>query len=121
MLEQGKQTCACSSPPRAEVIARLNDELRKTGQGGQVVVTHGVKNLPDFDPAQLVGALATCDKFDPDNDPHGERDFGDLALFGAELLWKIDYYDTDLRFGSNDPADVSVTKRVLTVMLAEDY
>lgn len=31
------------------------------------------------------------------------------------------YYDMALEFGSDDPADASITRRVLTVMLAEDY
>jgi hypothetical protein len=31
------------------------------------------------------------------------------------------YYDMALEFGSGDPADASITRRVLTVMLAEDY
>jgi len=107
--------------PRAEAIALLNDQVRKTGQGGTLVVTRGVMALPGFDANALSSALASYDAFDPDNDPHGERDFGDLTLFGADLLWKIEYYDHDLQFGSNDPADISITRRVLTVMLAEDW
>jgi hypothetical protein len=31
------------------------------------------------------------------------------------------YYDTALEFGSENPADASVTRRVLTIMLPEDY
>jgi hypothetical protein len=116
-----KQEGTCAELPRAETIAQLNDQLRKTGQGGTVVLTRGVLSLAGFDLAALTAALANYEAFDPDNDPHGERDFGDLTLCGTDLLWKIDYYDTDLQFGSNDPADASVTKRVLTVMLAEDY
>lgn len=107
--------------PSAGRIAQLNDKLRKTGRGGQVVVTRGVTALAGFDAAELMGALARYDSFDEDNDPHGEHDFGDVDMWGAELLWKIDYYDNELTFGSANAADESVTTRVLTVMLAEEY
>ena len=36
-------------------------------------------------------------------------------------LFKIDYYDASMKFGSEDPADLSKTTRVLTIMLAEDW
>jgi hypothetical protein len=113
-----QRSFACT--PSAGRIAQLNDKLRKTCRGGQVVVTCGVTALPDFDAAELMAALARRDSFDEDNDPHGERDFGDMDLWGAELLWKIDYYDNELTYGSHDPADDSITARVLTVMLAEN-
>lgn len=107
--------------PRAERIARLNDQLRKTAIGGAIVVTRGVRNLSDYSTQALFEALRTYDGFDEDNDPHGERDFGDIDLWDAELLWKIDYLSPDMQFGSNDPADPYVTQRVLTVLLAEEY
>lgn len=107
--------------PSAPKIAALNDTLRKTARGGQIVVTRGVTALEDFDAAELMAALATCDRFDEHNDPHGEHDFGDVDLWGAELLWKIDYYDNELTAGSPNAADESVTTRVLTVMLADEY
>lgn len=119
MNTDAKETCV--QLPRAEAIARLNDALRKTGQGGVIVVTRGVRALPGFQAADLLCALAAYDRFDPDNDPHGERDFGDLELFGADLLWKLDYYDPERKFGSDDPADPARTSRVLTVMLACEY
>lgn len=80
-----------------------------------------MQQLSGFDPTTLLAALRHYDSFDEDNDPHGERDFGDIDYLGAELLWKIDYYDTELTYGSPDPADDSVTARVLTIMLAEEY
>lgn len=107
--------------PRAEAIAQLNDTLRRTGVGGTIMVTRGVLATNGFDRPVLIAALASYDRFDADNDPHGERDFGDLELFEAELLWKIDYYDKEHQFGSDDPADASITSRVLTVMLASEY
>jgi hypothetical protein len=70
---------------------------------------------------QLLQALAGYSAFDTDNDPHRERDFGDLQLFGADLLWKIDYYEPSMNYGSNDPADPAQTRRVLTVLLASEY
>ena len=111
----------CVQLPRAEAIAQLNDQLRKTGQGGTIMVTRSVMNLTGFEAGLLAEALAEYDAFDADNDPHGERDFGDLTLFGADLLWKVDYYDVSLQFGSDDPADSAITKRVLTVMTASDW
>jgi len=106
---------------RAVTIARLNDQLRTTGTGGSIVITTNLRNVTGFDASLLVKALADYDGFDADNDPHGERDFGDLTLFGENLLFKIDYYDKDLTYGSDDPADPAVTQRVLTVMLARDW
>lgn len=55
------------------------------------------------------------------NDPHGEHDFGSVEFLGRKFFWKLDYYDAAMEFGSDDPADLAKTTRVLTVMLAEEY
>ena len=65
--------------------------------------------------------MRAFDTFTSDNDPYGEHDFGTIEWRGTRLFWKIDCYDPDMRFGSSDPADPSVTARVLTIMLAEEY
>ena len=65
--------------------------------------------------------MRTFRDFTPQNDPYGEHDFGSFAVGEERLFWKIDYYDLSLEFGSNDPADPAQTKRVLTIMLAEEY
>ncbi len=99
----------------------MNDRLRTKGRGGRIFVTDGVSSLSTFDPLVLLRAIADYDRFDEDNNPHGERDFGALELFGTRLLWKIDYYDLKVEFGSENPADPDVTTRVLTVMLPHEY
>ena len=110
-----------SNHERSAAIARLNDQLRKTGRGGQILITQGVSRLHCFDPKELAAALAACNGFETGNDPYGEHDFCTFEVFGAKLMWKIDYYDRNLEFGSEDPADPHVTVRVLTVMLASEY
>ena len=110
----------CVTLPRAEQIARLNDSLRKTLEGGTIVITRNVRCLEVYSALKLTTALAEYDSFDADNDPHGERDMGDFALFNTDLYFKIDYYDSDLKFGSNDPADTSITHRVITFMTEAD-
>lgn len=110
---------ATGQPPGR--IAGLNDELRRTGRGGRVVITAGVAALPEAERAAVLAAARAFERFNPDNDPYGDHDFGKVEVGSLHCFWKIDGFDRDLRFGSPDPADPAVTVRVLTLMLAEEY
>ncbi|WP_457936070.1 DUF3768 domain-containing protein [Mesorhizobium sp. 10J20-29] len=102
-------------------IAALNDAFRTTFLGGSIYVTPGLQSLgEDFVKAVLL-AVRVFSTFDNDNDPYGEHDFGSLTIEGRKLFWKIDYFDPSLIFGSENPADTKVTRRVLTVMLADEF
>ena len=59
--------------------------------------------------------------FNKASDPYGEHDFGSLEVSGNKVFFKIDYFDKDLKFGSENPADPEKTTRVMTVMLAHEY
>jgi DNA-directed RNA polymerase subunit RPC12/RpoP len=108
-------------PPEHEKIAVLNDAFRRCFSGGRVMMTAGVNELPDMVKAEALSTVAKYDAFSEDNDPHGEHDFGSFELCGRKFFWKIDYYDRDLQYGSENPSDPEQTTRVLTVMLASEY
>ncbi|HEV7252007.1 MAG TPA: DUF3768 domain-containing protein [Mesorhizobium sp.] len=102
-------------------VRALNDQLRKRGIGGIVVTTPGVRALGAGVLTLITDAVARFDAFSADNDPYGEHDFGVVQVKGHTVFFKIDAYDCDLRWHSPDPADPTVTRRVMTLMLAEEY
>src|SRR4051794_35240058 len=101
-------------------IRDLNDQLRHSLAGGLLHITRGVIALGGKQQAAILDAIAAFDDFSPENDPYGEHDFGALTVEGERILFKIDYLDRGLTGHSPDPADPTVTARVLTVMLAEE-
>jgi Protein of unknown function (DUF3768) len=102
-------------------IRALNDDLRRHLYDGGAILTPGIAALGEEAIGQLVNAIATFNDFCTDNDPYGEHDFGWFDFDGTPIIFKIDYYDKDLTFHSPDPADPTVTERVITVMLADEY
>jgi hypothetical protein len=102
-------------------IRALNDDLRLHLLGGGAVMTPGIAALGQKAIARLVQTIAVYDDFSAATDPYGEHDVGILDFDGNRVMFKIDYYDKKLEFGSPNPADPSVTERVITIMLAEEY
>ena len=102
-------------------IATLNDNFRKTFTGGRVLVTAGIDSLPADDVANIMLLVQNFTDFTPDNNPYGEHDFGSFMYNGNKIFWKIDYYDLNNEYLSENPADPSVTNRVLTIILADEY
>ena len=102
-------------------IRALNDELRQHLIGGHAVITPGVAALGCETVTRLVKTIAVFDDFCHANDPHEEHDFGCFEIDGHSIMFKIDYYDRTLTYHSPDPSDSSVTQRVITIMLAQEY
>ena len=108
----------------AERIAQLNDLCRTAmGVAGRLVQTAGISALPPQIQSAIREQVERFSDFSPDNDPHGEHDFGAFNIQGVaeKIFWKIDYYAPDLAHGSEDPTDPQRTARVLTIMLASEY
>lgn len=119
-------------------IARLNDLARRTmGVACIAVATAGFRSLPETDQSCVRELIETFDAFTDDNDPHGERDFGTIYQLRdgrwtterprardderERVFWKLDYYDRNMEFASEDAANPAVTRRVLTIMLSDEY
>jgi len=121
-------------------VRQLNDQFRRSfdKELGQVVLTHLISDLqmsdfPIF--RELIMKVRGFDSFDDpidyslpledqeeSNNPYGENDFGKVVLSdGQECFFKIDYYDKDLKFGSEYPDDPELTTRVMTIMFTSEY
>ncbi len=111
-------------------IAEQNDRFRRTWGAdltvpGQIVLTRGVADLSPAAKAIIMQRVQGFDVFTEDNDPYGDHGFGafefEVAGNSCHIFWKIDLYDTDYSMGSDDPANPTVTRRVLTIMHASEY
>jgi hypothetical protein len=109
-------------------IRELNDEFRTDPASigvriarDQLMITRGVSAHGNAFIDRAVKAVREFSDFTEDNDPHHEHDFGIFELDGETLNWKIDYYDNQLENGSPDASDPDRTRRVLTILLAEEY
>jgi len=102
-------------------IARLNDMLRTRGIGGEVFATPGVTNLSHDMRGRVLIAIREFNDFDSGNDPYAEHDFGSVDVEGQRFFFKIDAYDTSYQFASEDPTDPNKTRRVMTIMKADEY
>lgn len=102
-------------------IRELNDQARQSFKGCRVVITRGIAELEEHVISAIVAQVRSYDQFTPDNDPYGEHDFGSFHHGAVHVFWKWDYYDLDFAMLSPDPSDPSVTARVLTIMLADEY
>ncbi|KHL24194.1 hypothetical protein PK98_14420 [Croceibacterium mercuriale] len=110
-----------------ERIARLNDRARiGFDRQAKIVMTRSLLSTlsPANDPrqnvmaqARIMRALREC-TFTPSSP---ERDMAWFEIDGHKLMLKIDCYDESMDFASPDPANASVTVRVVTVMLVSDY
>jgi hypothetical protein len=107
--------------PKTGRIRALNDELRQHLIRGLAVITPGVAALGPEAVERIVKTIAVFDNFCHENDPYEEHDFGSFEVDGHILIFKIDYFDHTLSNHSPDPADPTVTERVITIMMAAEY
>lgn len=103
-------------------ISKLNDHFRANiRQGEQLTITPGIANLPQKDVIEILTSVQTYNDFSLANDPYGEHNFGRIIYNDNIIYWKIDYLDTNMEVGSEDPSDPIKTNRVMTLMLSHEW
>ena len=102
-------------------IKTLNDNFRKSFSGGKVMLTCGIRAKSQKEVAEILNQVICFNNFTTANDPYNEHDFGSFDYNGEKIFWKIDYYDKNYQYCSEDPSNPSLTNRVMTIMLAEEY
>ncbi len=101
-------------------IKTLNDTFRQTFTGGRVMLTAGINAKSQDDIAKILSEVRNFNHFTKDNDPYNEHDFGSFDYKGEKIFWKIDYYDKNYQYLSEDPSNPNITNRVLTIILASE-
>lgn len=106
-------------------IAAQNDAFRQSGpipsNYGKWVVTSSVHDMGPVFVALCLEAVGSFTAFTEDCDPYATHEMGGFEIQARKVWWKIDLYDADYAFGSPEPANPEVTRRVLTVLFPEDY
>ena len=117
----------------SEIISRLNDSLRQhifddvifkattLHRKDKIVLSKEVSELNNKDKRKVLRLVKEFDTFNKEDNPYNENDFGAFNYKDTNFFWKIDYYDNDLHYHSEDNTNTEKTIRVLTVMKASEY
>ena len=106
---------------KIEMIRKLNDSFRTSFIGGKVMLTLGIRAKSDIEQTEILERVVNFNDFNKNNDVYGEHDYLSFDYKGEKIIAKIDYYDKNYRFLSDNPADPTITNRVLTIMTSEDF
>jgi hypothetical protein len=70
---------------------------------------------------ELLGVIIKYNDFNEGDDSYNEHDFAKVIYDSESFYWKIDYYDQQLTYHSENPADENKTIRVITIAYLHEY
>ena len=102
-------------------IATLNDKFRRSFINGEVLLSAGIAAMSSEDKANIISMVQNFNDFNDDNDVYGEHDFFSFDYKGDKIIAKIDYYDLNHKYMSEDTSNPDITNRDLTIMTVYEY
>jgi hypothetical protein len=90
---------------RTQRIRDLNNQFRKSIARGMYVRSPGISDLGEEAVDRIVKAVAALEAIYPTDHPHEEHALGTFEAEGRTMVFKIYYFDADLKCQSPDPAD----------------
>ena len=111
-------------------IAAQNDQFRqaicripaRSGPiEGRLVLTRGIDAEGLEFVQEAIGATASFTAFSEEADPYDLHEMGVIMVQAQKVWWKIDLYDCAYAYGSDAPADLDLTRRVLTILFPSEY
>ena len=111
----GRRPMSSSLP---DLARKLNDALRTTLLGGELVMTPSVAGLAVAERRAILKALREYDDFTAENDPRGEHDSGSFELDMVRYIWRIEVQPASMVDNLSSPIGPDGTVRVLTIMCA---
>ena len=106
-------------------IAQQNDAFRRMPvmhpSVGRWVMTAAICAEGETFCDEVIAAVRDFDAFTEEMDPYGEHAMGRVEVQGKAVWWKIDLYDRNYEYGSPSPAEITETRRVLTILFPSDY
>lgn len=102
-------------------LGRMNDGFRSAFLEIFWYFSENIKKLPTSVIDEIINRVRKFDDFKPDDDPFGERDFGQFTLEGiGEVTWCICHYDLTLNHFSEDMYDPNVTLPIMKIMFESE-
>ncbi len=106
------------SSPSPNLPRKLNDALRTTLLGGELVITLPIAGLAVAERRAILKALREYDDFTAEKDPRGEHDSGSFELDMVRYIWRIEVRSASTLDNLSSPVEPDGTVRVLAIMCA---
>jgi len=97
---------------------QANDRMRLRAlcdipQHHRITITQGIQAYPAEQQEEIIHRVLVFQGFTEDNDPHLDRDLMVIEYQGTKIYGKMDHYDLNMEYLSEDTSDPAYLARVV--------